>query len=141
MTDETDHVIEHDIEPADKFEKVSGATKKMDSWAPQGIPMAEDERQAYEDLAVQAVYSWWAFKHEPSSLQTVARLVFRRISAMRDEGTWPWKTYRSKRSLDRRVNEAASRMPKPKIVAVTAGIYQPNPELSEFFDNPREVMQ
>ena len=47
---------------------------------------------------------------------------------------WPHATYmRSKRFVDRRVNEAASPLYAeggvPKIVAVTSGIYQPNPIL------------
>lgn len=71
----------------------------------------------------------------PVGLAEIYRAVQNKIDALKRLGSlqhkslWPYP-YRSKRYVDRRVNEAASPKfyadGKPKIIAVTAGNYEPN---------------
>jgi len=114
---------------------LSGATKKLQSWRPQGIPLDEAERAAYRQLAVEAVYSIWNREGRPAQLSEICRLVRRKVKEKIAADEWPFRSYRSKRTIDRRVNEAASSQFSkdgvPKIVAVTSGVYQPNPTLFE----------
>lgn len=113
---------------------MSGKTEKLPSWRPQGIPMDEPERAAYRQLAVEAVFSVWNEEHRPAQLKEIYIKVQEKIQTLSTLGQWPYH-YRSKRSIDRRVNEAASPAycegKSPRIVAVTAGIYQPCPALFE----------
>ena len=119
---------------------LSGATEKLPSWRPQGIPLDEPERNAYRQLCIQAVFSIWAQEHRPAHLNEIYRFVRARIKDKIADREWPFSPYRGKRTVDRRVNEAASPAfyedGVPKIVAVTSGIYQPNPFL---FERPKEV--
>ena len=113
---------------------MSGKTEKLSSWRPQGIPMDEPERVAYRQLAVEAVFSIWNTEHRPAQLREIYIKVQEKIQILSTLGQWPYH-YRSKRSIDRRVNEAASPAycegESPKIVAVTAGVYMANPTLFE----------
>ena len=113
---------------------ISGATEKLATWSPQGIPIDEFECAAYRDLAVAAVFSVWNQYGRPTNLGEIYKFIKARIVEKVAEGTWEFTPFcRSKRTVDRRVNEASS--PKfyhdgtPKIVAVTAGVYQVNPKL------------
>lgn len=102
-------------------ETLSGATEKLPSWRPQGIPLDEQEREALRQLCIEAVFSIWNREQRPAHLSEIWQMVRS-------------KTTHGKRTVDRRVNEAASPLfsgPIPKIVAVTSGIYQPNPRLFE----------
>jgi len=113
---------------------LSGATTKLPSWRPQGIPLDEPEKASYRQLAVEAVFCIWNQQHRPAQLAEICRIIRQKIRDKLDAGEWPFTQWRSKRSIDRRVNEAASQQFSqgiPKIVAVTAGIYQPNPILFE----------
>lgn len=86
-------------------------------------------------MAVEAVFAVWNEYRLPANLEDIYHLVKVKISKAKELKTWKWGTP-SKRTIDRRVSDAAD--PKfyevsgvPKIVAVTAGIYRPNPILFE----------
>ena len=74
-------------------------------------------------------------KHRPATLLNIFYRVGDQIAMLREICEWPFQGWSpSKRTTDRRVNEAAD--PRfyengvPKIVAVTAGVYCPNvPEI------------
>lgn len=112
---------------------LSGATMKLPSWRPQGIPLDEPEKQAYRQLAIEATFSIWNQEYRPCNLAEICRTIRLKIREKLDAHEWPFTPWRSKRTIDRRVNEAAS--PQfyadgiPKIVATSAGLYQPNPIL------------
>jgi len=111
---------------------LSGETVKLPSWRPQGIPLDEPEKQAYRQLAIEAVFSIWNQEHRPAHLSEICRIIRQKIRQKLDADEWQFIQWRSKRTIDRRVNEAASIEfggPIPRIVAVTSGIYQPNPQL------------
>jgi len=114
---------------------LSGATTKLPSWRPQGIPLDEPEKQAYRQLAIEAVFCIWNQEHRPAQLAEICRIIRQKIRDKLDAKEWPFTPYRSKRTIDRRVNEAACTLFAengiPKIVAVTSGIYQVNPALFE----------
>ena len=114
---------------------LSGATQKLPSWRHQGIPADEFELKALRALCIQAVFSTWYQEHRPTQLSEIYRFVKAKIREKLALGEWPFSAYRDKRTIDRRVNEAAcgafSENGVAKIVAVTAGVYQPNPELFE----------
>ena len=98
---------------------LSGATSKLECWRPQGIPLDEQEREELRQLCIEAVFSIWNTEHRPAHLSEIWQIVRS-------------KTTHSKRTVDRRVNEAASPLyagALPKIVAVTSGIYCVNPKL------------
>ena len=106
-------------------------TQKLDTWKPQPPPNPELSKRLRQ-YVVEAVYAKWNTKQKPSTLISIFYTVQDKINEQRKIGLWP-KEWRQpgKRTIDRRVNEAAdSRFyeGKPKIVAVTAGVYQPNPE-------------
>jgi hypothetical protein len=113
----------------------SSVTLKLPCWRPQLIPADESECATIRKLAVEAVYKIWNTQHRPCTLQEIFDIVTEKISVQREKGEWPWKEFRSKRTVDRRVNEASSKDfyadGIPKICAVTSGIYQPNPKLFE----------
>lgn len=113
----------------------SGATQKLSTWHPQGIPLDEFERKALRALCIQAVFSKWNNERQPTDLREINAFVRDKIKEKQKLGEWPFTSYRGKRTIDRRVNEAAcgafSEDGIARIVAVTAGIYQPNPQLFE----------
>ncbi len=112
-----------------------GATEKLPCWRPQGIPLDDFERKALRALCIQAVFSTWNNEHRATQLSEIYRFVKAKIREKQSLGEWPFSSYRGKRTIDRRVNEAAcgafSENGVARIVAVTAGLYQPNPELFE----------
>ena len=106
-------------------------TAKLDSWEPQEKP----DRQMLKTLRQYVVEAVFAKYQKDQTPATLLNIFYRVNSKIKDEiatGRWEWKRP-GKRTIDRRVNEAAD--PRfyldgvPKIVAVTAGVYQPNPEL------------
>ena len=121
---------------------MSGATVKLFGWNPQRQPEENEEIKAYRQLIVNVVFGLWHRKKniletkqmppQPITLREIYLEVKSRIAILKSVKEWNHK-YHSKRWIDRRVNEAAS--PKfytnsiPKIVAATAGKYQPNPKL------------
>jgi hypothetical protein len=110
-----------------------GATEKLDGWAPQPRP-EEEKCAAIRQLVKEAVFQLWEKNKKPAHLREIWRVVNHKIHEQRTLGLFPWKPP-SKRTVDRRVNEAASEAfaddGVPKIVAVSAGYYQPNPEVFE----------
>jgi hypothetical protein len=105
------------------------------------VPATESECAAIRKLAVEAVYKIAFTEHRPADLADIYRIVTEKIGKLRADDEWPWKEYRSKRTVDRRVNEASSKDFSvdgvPKIVAVSAGLYCVNPALFE--KKPLEV--
>ena len=117
---------------------LSGATQKLECWKPQGIPATSEECHAYREIIKQVVFAKWNTKHEPIDLTGIYREVKKIIQERIKEQIWP-NTFtqfcRSKRFIDRRVNELACPLFAEngiiKIVAVSAGIYESNPVLFE----------
>jgi hypothetical protein len=103
---------------------MSGITVKLATWSRQNIPAREDELEAIRKVCVKGVYEISYRTKKPVSLQEIYNYVRREIES---DKTWRWQP-RGKRTIDRRVNEAASTKcyAVPPIVAVTAGFYQPN---------------
>jgi len=135
----------------------SSVTVKLSTYrAPSGAPMGEEEQQAYRALIVDVVFIAWRRLHRPICLWEICfgvdvfknglgqeRLqgVQERVQSRIDNDLWPFARFaRSKRTVDRRVNDAASpeyyEDHKARIVCVTPGVYQPNPAL---FKEPLEV--
>jgi len=119
--------------------------------APSGAPISEEEQQAYRDLVVDIVFIAWRRVNRAVSLEEIyygfARMangiqqewiqgVRERVQSRIDNDLWPYAAYpRSKRTVDRRVNEVASNQFWPdnnaRLACVSPGIYQPNPVLFE----------
>jgi hypothetical protein len=114
---------------------LSGATAKLPTWRPQGIPGDEFELKDYREIVKQAVFSKWNTKHRATDLAEIHAYVSKHVRERIALREWPHAQFvRSKRYIDRRVNEVASQLyaekgSAPKIVAVTSGIYCPNPAL------------
>lgn len=107
----------------------SSVTKKLPTYTPpSGAPMSEEEQTLIRKLCVQAVFSVWNTEKRPTNLGEIYQFVRSRMKAK----DYPYNV-RSKRTVDRRVNEAASpdfyEDNLAKIACVSPGIYQPNPEL------------
>jgi hypothetical protein len=128
---------------------MSECTWKASGWRAQGKPQDNRELEAYRGLIREVVFSVFREKKEllaqqgmpsqPVSLGEIYLEVRSRVAVRQRCGSWPYRVH-GKRWLDRRVNECAC--PKysedgvPKVVAVTAGHYEPNPAL---FVKPLEV--
>lgn len=125
-------------------------TEKLPTWKPQAVPLSEEEAKAYRDIIVGVVFAVHSVEKRPASLaeiyygvrskgkdkQWIVKVngVRQRVYALIDDKEWPYAQFvRCKRTVDRRVNDAASpdfyKNRIPKIVAVTHGIYQVNPKL------------
>jgi hypothetical protein len=118
---------------------------------PSGAPMSEEEQQAYRVIIVDIVFIAWRRVHRPVSLSEIyfgfARMaggvqqewiqgVHQRVQSRIDNDLWPYVGFpRGKRTVDRRVNEAASpdfyQDNVAQIVCVKLGVFQPNPVLFE----------
>jgi len=114
-------------------------TQKLSTWQPQNIPMSEDECEQYRVLIRQSIFASWRNKSRASTLQEIYLDVVCRVRELIETGDWnlDFAQYpRSKRTIDRRVNEVASPKFYPHgivmVVAVSSGIYCPNPELFMF---------
>lgn len=118
----------------------------MKQWEPQEIPDPE-MCAIVRRLVIKVVFAYWNEHGQPIPLSPnkvcsiyIAQQVQTKIRQLREIGQWKkdWG-FIGKRTIDRRVNEAAD--PRfyangvPKIVAVTAGVYQPNPELVKDANN------
>lgn len=113
-------------------------TKKLKGWKRQPQPDPE-MCKILRKLVVKVVYAYWNERHKPIPMspnkacaEYIAQKVQTMLNLLRYRGEWKWG-YIGKRTIDRRVNEAADPLfyddKVPKIVAVSAGLYQPNPEL------------
>jgi len=121
---------------------MSEQTVKLAGWRPQQRPVDDGELAAYRQLVVEAVFGVYYRKRallaerqmpaQPVSLSEIYLEVRSRVAQLRACGLWRYAVH-GKRWLDRRVNEAAC--PRyaadgvPRIVAVSAGLYAPNPAL------------
>ncbi len=120
------------------------ATVKLDGWAPQAQPKEGEETKAYRQLIVESVFGLWYRKKEilqtkcmppqPISLGEIWKEVQSRLALLKSVKSWPYRSH-GKRWLDRRVNECACAKfyanGIPKIVAATAGMYEPSRKLFE----------
>lgn len=133
----------------DVFPRSSVTTKLPTYRAPSGAPMSEDEQQAYRDLAVDVVFIAWRRLNRAVSLDEIyfgaayfkggieqdkIQGVRDRVQSRIDNDLWPYARYaRGKRTVDRRVNDAASadyyEDHVARICCVSPGVYQPNPAL------------
>jgi hypothetical protein len=111
--------------------------------------MSEAEQQAYRDLIVDFVCIAWRRLRRPVSLEEIyggvdvfrggvfqERIlgVYERVQSRLEHDLWPYARFpRGKRTVDRRVNDAASpdfyEDHVARIVCVSPGIYQVNPVL------------
>jgi len=130
-----------------------GATVKLDGWTPQPPPQQNSETEVYRKLIVEAVKMLYTinkqkttppFRPEPVSLAMIYTAVKNRIVAMMLRGEWKYLGWfdkagkphiRTKRWVDRRVNEAASEEYGAKIVAVRAGYYIPKEEAENWLNS------
>ncbi len=110
------------------------STVKLDGWKPHAIP-DEDRSKIIRQMVREAVFSKYNRFKQPSNLEEIYRLVKAKMIIAESEDKFPWKIA-IKRTVDRRVNEAASVVfclkhdeGIPKIVAVTAGLYTVNPKM------------
>jgi hypothetical protein len=104
---------------------------KLNGWTAQPPP-EPDRAEAIRHLAIKAVYSKYYKTEKPSTLKEIADTVQPQINQMIKSGEWPKRwNYPSKRTIDRRVNEACEPTwfddGVPRLAAVKAGYYQPNP--------------
>lgn len=122
------------IDKARGFDQLQTAMSQGHAKTPESTIVQSPEYLAIiRAKAASAVYSVWNEHHQSAQLGEIASRVLLNIG--RDE-TWPeaW-TIPSKRTIDRRVNEAAD--PRfyethvTPIVAVKAGVYLPNPRRFE----------
>ncbi|MDD5240064.1 MAG: hypothetical protein PHH61_06415 [Candidatus Nanoarchaeia archaeon] len=120
-------------------------TQKLSTWQPQQIPMSEEECEQYRVLIRQSIFASWRNKSRASPLQEIYLDVVRRVRELIETGDWDldFAQYpRSKRTIDRRVNETASPKFYPHgvvmVVAVSAGVYMPNPQLFMFKQEPNK---
>jgi len=111
-------------------------TVKLPTWKPQLIPLSEEEREWMRGVVTRAVFSVWNRYGRPTDLAEIYQYYLKQASEgwhfdqernyFRLQPSFP---QRGKRTVDRRVNEAASKQFGAKVVAVTSGIYQPSPRL------------
>ena len=133
---------------ADLLPRSSVTTKLPTYKKPAGPPMSEAEQEAYRDIIIDFVFIAWRKLHRPVSLDEIyyGAAVFKsgiaqesiigvkeRVQSRIDNDMWPYaKFVRSKRTIDRRVNDAGSpdygENNISYLVLVNPGIYQPNPE-------------
>lgn len=107
----------------------SSVTTKLPTYKePSGAPMSEEEQQLIRQLCVEAVFSVWNREHRATDLEEIFWFVQDKMKGK----SYPYQP-RSKRTVDRRVNEAASpdyyEDNRAKIACVMPGVYQPNPAL------------
>lgn len=122
----------------------SGKTLKLKGWTPQSPPEENSETKAYRRLIVEAVNLLYdvekaktvaPFQPKPVSLAMIYTAVKNRVTALMLRDQWPHFGYftkvgeaviHTKRWVDRRVNEVASKQYGGQIVAARAGFYLPN---------------
>lgn len=104
-------------------------TVKLDTYQPSQKP-SEDYCQVLRDLAVQAVFAYWHERHKPIHIRLVEKKVLHELWRRKVRRRW-LGPYPSKRTIERRIQEAATKEHGAKIVNVTAGYYRPNPNLFE----------
>jgi hypothetical protein len=131
----------------DVFPRSSVTTKLPTYREPAGAPMSEPEQQAYRDLIVDFVSIAWRRLHRAVNLQEIYDGIYffsngiaqdhllgvkERVQSRIQNELWPYAPFvRSKRTVDRRVNESASDAfyedNISRLACVSPGIYQPSP--------------
>ena len=135
---------------------MSQQTLKLGGWKPQAPPPEDGDVKFHRQLLVEIIYGLFYKKKkflegmsmppQPISLEEIweefcsRRTMMQSIKDVEHGGTmWKW-VWHSKRWVDRRVNETATPQfyPNgvPKVVATSAGLYQPNQVL--FKETERE---
>jgi len=116
----------------EKYRQVEAALKKGYAETPKFKPeFSQKYLETIRSLVVQSVYSRWNQSKQPSTLLQIYRDVSKKIRELIKTGRWPrnWKVP-GKRTIDRRVNEAADHRFWPgrtPIIAIKAGLYMVNP--------------
>jgi len=123
-----------------------GATVKLAGWVPQVPPKEDGETEMYRRFIVGAVEMLYEinkqgtqspFRPGPVSLAMIYTAVKNRVVALMLRNEWKFLGWfdkagephiRTKRWVDRRVNEATSQEHGAQIVAVRAGFYIPSKE-------------
>jgi len=101
-----------------------------------------DEIRALQRLVAESIRGYFSEHRRPTPLDAIYSRVMEKIWILRQDGHWPgtWNPRPTKRTIDRRANEVASRNPlenltmidgKPFAIAPKAGSYLPNPALFE----------
>ena len=104
---------------------------KLKSWTAQPPP-EPDKAEAIRNITIKEVYAKYFLTGQPSTLAEIAEKTQTRIQQLIWNNEWP-VTYGlpSKRTIDRRVNEACEPTwfsdGVPRLAAVTHGVYVPNP--------------
>ena len=104
---------------------------KLQGFQPQKPPPA-DLCSHLRKLAVKVVYAKYNRLQQPSTLLEISDKVRQTCQMQISSGSWKstWK-FPSKRTIDRRVNEACEPIwyddDVPRLAAKTAGFYVPNP--------------
>ncbi len=119
-------------------EQVRSALERGYAITPRASGPQQDPRylKVIRGLAVEAVYIVWNRKHRPASLWEIYSLVMAKVQdKIPTAERLPWRAgvwkIPSKRTVDRRVNEAADPRFYKKltpIIAVGPGFYMPNPQ-------------
>ena len=118
---------------------MSEKTVKLEGWTNTFRPEENEEIRFHRQLLIEIVHGLYHQKKEhlqktgmppqPVSLNEIWLEFCSRRAMLKSIGEWPWG-WHSKRYCDRRVNECAAAKyasdGKPKIVAVTAGLYSPS---------------
>ena len=131
---------------------MSERTFKCQGWAPQGKPVEGKELDSSRQLIREVIFALHFRKAEilkskgmpdqPVSLSEIYLELCSRVAIKRNCHDWPFPIH-EKRWWDRRVNETACPTyyvdGVSKVVAVTAGRYEPNPNL--FVKKSLEVSQ
>ena len=104
---------------------------KLQGWTKQPPPTPE-KAEAIRNLAIKDVYSKYFLSGKPSTLAEISEKVQTRIQKLIRDNQWPTiYGLPSKRTIDRRVNEACEPTwfedGVPRLAAIKAGHYQPNP--------------
>jgi len=123
------------------------AVKKGSAKSPRFIPpeyMKDPQYiQTIRNLCVQAIYSRWNQKKEPSTLVQIYYSVEDKIQGMANNRQWDTANWKipGRKTVDRRTEETADARLWPKetpSLCIRAGLYMPNPAL--FDDESKKEM-
>ena len=114
---------------------------KTPSYYPDFLKNGEEIR-VLQRLVAESIRGYFSEHRRPAPLDAIYSRVMEKIWILRQDGQWPtaWNPRPTKRTIDRRANEVASRNPlenltmidgKPFAIAAKAGSYLPNPALFE----------
>jgi hypothetical protein len=129
----------------DKNQQTLLSVVKLSTYRPPNIPISLEERQAIQKVIVDFVHAVWKLYHRPTDETEIYYGMYEgegekrrkilsgvrdRIECLIEKDEWTFHSYPPiKRTVDRRVNEAASEEFGAQIVCVNPRIYMPNPQL------------